>query len=81
MNIEQTSFIFLVLTFLVFFEHLDLVDVVLIGHEQRRVLCHGHVLECVTCEVGDTPVPCGQQREGGGVKPEYQEINVEAYFL
>ena len=62
---------FLLPTFLIFFEHLDLVDVVLIGHEQRRVLRHGHVLECVTCEVGDTPVPCGQQREGGGVKPVY----------
>ena len=66
----------MVLTFLVFFEHLDLVDVVLIGHEQRRGLGHGHVLECVTCEVGDTPVPCGQQREGGGVEPDIEDISV-----
>lgn len=58
-----------------------MVDVVLIGHEKGRVLRHRHMLECVTCEVGDTPVPCGQQREGGGVKPDNKYVNVEVYYL
>ena len=71
---------FLLLTFIVFFEHLDMVDVVLIGHEHGHVLGHGHVLECVTCEMGDTPVPCGQQREGGGVKPDKEDVNVISLF-
>ena len=66
----------MLLTFLIFFEHLDLVDVVLVGREQGHVLRHRHVLECVTCEVGDTPVPCGQQGEGGGVKPDKEDIEV-----
>ena len=67
-------FCLLHLTFSIFVKHLDLVDVVLVGHEQRHVFSHGHVLESVTCKVGHTSVPGGQQREGGGVKPD--NINI-----
>ena len=64
----MTAFNLVKITFAIFVKHLDLIDVVLIGHEEGRVLRHHHVLESVAREVGHTPVPCGQQGDGGGVK-------------
>lgn len=74
-------FFLLHLTFSIFVEHLDLVDVVLVGHEQGHVFSHRHVLESVTCEVGHTPVPGGQQREGGGVKPGNINIHLKVQIV